>query len=728
MGFWSNLLGSFRGETVVFTPRVEHYGAADFAALMDPSAMTAAQMWKTQPHFRTVVSFMARNIAQLGLHSFERVDETDRRRDRTSALAQTLRSPDGVMTEFELKFALVGDLCLYDRAYWLATESSDTASGWMLRRLPPTWVEPVMKNAWDVGEYRVYMTPDGQPTKVPADHILAFPGYHPGKMAGSSPTVDALRETLMEQVEASKYRSQVWKRGGRVSSVLERPKDAPEWSAEAREAFREDWYAKYTGRGSKAGGTPILEDGMTLRRVDFNAQEQQYVEAAKLSLVTVASAYHINPTMIGQNDGANYSNVREFRKMLYGDTLGPLIAQIEDRINTFLVPRMSMDPARFYVEFNISEKLQGNFEEQAAVMSTATGRPWMTADEARGRFNMPALGDDASELVTPLNVLIGGQASPRDGVTAGGGGSAALTGDDLKQRVDAAAALIRSGFDPAGALEAVGLDPIQHLGLLPVTVQKPIQPAEDVDDALVEEITEGGKAHPTAVRFRKDSTTSPTHVKAQPAAEHEKAAQQVLVRFFKRQRATVLSALGAKADGAQWWDEERWNDELSADLLALSMSVTAAVGAETLKGLGIDPDTYSEAQTVEFLKAVAASRAGAINSTTRDQIKAALAADTAPAHVFDVAETSRAEKGGTTLATTLAAFAVTEAAKQVGRPQTTKTWVVTSSNPRSSHAAMAGETVPVDDVFSNGMAWPGDPVAGAEEVANCMCSVEITIP
>ena len=63
--------------------------------------------------------------------------------------------------------------------------------------------------------------------------------------------------------------------------------------------------------------TPILEEGMTLQRIDFSASEQQFVEAAKLSLVTVAAAFHVNPTMIGQNDGANYSNVREFRRMLF---------------------------------------------------------------------------------------------------------------------------------------------------------------------------------------------------------------------------------------------------------------------------------------------------------------------------------------------------------------------------------------------------------------------------
>ena len=315
MAFWQNLLSSFRGVDL-YTPNVTHIGPEDLEALLDPDKMTASALWSTQPHFRTVVSFLARNIAQLGLHTFERVDETDRQRDRTSVLARSLADVDGTMTAFELIYSLVGDLALYDRAYWWATTSSQMPSGWMLRRLPPTWVQPVMADVWTVKEYKAFIKPNGAPVVIPAENILAFPGYNPGKVVGYSPAVDSLRQTLQEQVEAAIYRGQVWKRGGRVSAVLERPANAPKWSDPARDAFREDWYSKFTGRGPKAGGTPLLEDGMTLRRIDFNAQEQQFVEAAKLSLVTVAAAFHVNPTMIGQNDGANYSNVREFRKML----------------------------------------------------------------------------------------------------------------------------------------------------------------------------------------------------------------------------------------------------------------------------------------------------------------------------------------------------------------------------------------------------------------------------
>lgn len=644
MAFWDFL----RREQPVafFTPNVTHIGADEIGA-MALGDLTPAQMWATQPHLRTVVSFLARNIAQLGLHTFER-DGEDRKRDRTSPFAATMRRPNSDQTAYDLVFALVGDLSLYDRAFWLTVADPDSPSGWTFRRLPPPWVTVVPRDVFGAKSYRV-LSPGGDSVDVAADEILAFTGYHPSNPRKGSPTVEALKGTLQEQIEASKYRSQVWKRGGRVSAVLQRPAGSPPWSNEAREAFREDWYAKYTGKGSHAGGTPILEDGMTLNRIDFNAQEQQFVEAAKLSFATVASAFHVNPTMVGILDNANYSNVREFRRMLYGDTLGPLIAQIEDRINTFLLPRLGMDNARHYAEFNIAEKLQGSFEEQAAVMQTLVGAPLMTRNEGRAKFNLPAI-DGGDALVTPLNVLIGGQASPTD-----------------------------SGSQNLGPKSAA----------LPST--KGVAALQ----------------------------------KAATDAQRDKIAE-VLAAFFARQGKSVLSALGA---GREWWDADRWDAELSDDLLRVTHTLADLLGKGEAERLGF-PDAYDPDQTVAFLRAVAERRAKAINETTKAQLDDALAdPDAEPAHVFEVATESRASGVGALVATAVAGFAAREAGQQIAQREgvtPTKTWVVNSRNPRSSHVGMAGESVPIDEPFSNGMQFPGD-YGDASEVAGCQCSLDISI-
>lgn len=646
MGFWSNVFSRLNGGGVtVFSPRVTYVGAGE-AYSLDPSELTAARMWRTQPHLHTVVDFLARNTAQLGLHCFLREGESDRRRDRDSALAKTLGYVDGTMTTYELIYTLVGDLALYDRAYWLFVASESSPSGYMLRRLPPSWVEPVAKNAWEVDYFQVWAGGSAEPAKIPVENVISFPGYSPTSPLGCSPAVESLRGTLMEQLDAAEYRRTVWKRGGRVSAVLERPIGAPPWSDGAREAFREDWRAKYTGSGDKVGGTPILEDGMKLQRVDFSAHDQQYVEAAKLSLVTVASAFHVNPTMIGHNDGANYSNVREFRKMLYGDTLGPILARIEDRLNAFLAPVLAGDG--YYVEFNTKEKLRGSFEEQAASLQASTGAPWMTRNEARATQNLPAL-DGGNELITPLNVLIGGQASPLD-----------------------------SGS--------------QNRRAAPAPMAK----------ALVE------------------------GVKERATDSEQDDAAGVFAKFFARQRRALASKLGAKS--ADWWDQGRWDRELSGDLLAYALGVSVAVAERVIDDLGEDPAGYDVGRTKNFLKKVTERIAGQVNQTTYLALEDALGEEDsgeAVTGVFDIAESSRAEKAGITLATTVASFATAEAGKQVLGPRAYKRWVVNSSNPRASHAAMNGEEVPIDEPFSNGLMWPGSFDGDVDEVAGCQCSIEV---
>jgi HK97 family phage portal protein len=393
---------TFQGQEIVVS-----YGQMHDEVL----GMHPAEVWRTQPHLRTVVTFMARNIAQLGLHTFQRAGETDRQRIRDGAVAATLRRPNANTTSFELVYGLVADLALYDVGYWHFRLDADAESGWSIYRLPPDWVTPQGGDAFSYKTYRVQANGGASWVDLPAESVIDFHGWNPTDPRYGSSPVAALKAILAEQMMAVKYRQGVWQRGGKVSAVITRPQGAV-WSPEARESFRADWNSKYTGDGPAVGGTPILEDGMTINKLDFNAHEQQFVEAAKLALTTVASVYHVNPTMIGVLDNANYSNVREFRKMLYGDTLGPVIAMIEDRINTFLVPKL--DPRDgLYVEFNIAEKLQGNFEEQAQALQASVGAPYMLRSEARALSNLPAI-EGADELIVPLNVLVGGQASPQD--------------------------------------------------------------------------------------------------------------------------------------------------------------------------------------------------------------------------------------------------------------------------------------------------------------------------
>ena len=365
-----------------------------------------AEIWRTQESVRTVVSFLARNVAQLGLHFYERVGDADRRRLNDHPLTRLLRRPNDYTSRYRLISGLVHDFSIYDNAYWLKIRTDDGRDG--LVRIPPQIVTPHGNN---------WLTPDGfkvdgnSGVKIyPREQVVYFRGYGLDRDIGISP-LESLRRTLREEFAASEMREQVMRNGARMSGYLERPKDAPDWSDAARDRFRKSWQAQYSGNGPGAGGTPILEDGMQFKAVSQTARDLQYIESRKLTREEVAAAYFVPPPMVGLLDNATFSNITEQHKMLYQDCLAPLLTMIEEELELQLVGDFEPEPDRFYVEFNLREKLTGSFEERADAIQKAVGGPTMTVNEARALDNRPPI-DGGDALIRPLNVTANGDQDP----------------------------------------------------------------------------------------------------------------------------------------------------------------------------------------------------------------------------------------------------------------------------------------------------------------------------
>ncbi|WP_425729595.1 phage portal protein [Gordonia sp. DT219] len=356
---------------------------------------------------RTTVSFLARNIAQLGIHAFRRKGDTDRERlDRDHPLSRVMLQPSEVVTRYRLMDALVHDLAIFDRAYWLKIGSAAQPA---VVRIPPTLVTPKGDNWISPAVFEVKGAKGKR--EFPADRLVYFRGYGGVDDFGTSP-LEALRQILAEENAGSKARTEVLRNGARVSGYLERPADAKPWSAEARGRFKRGWQAQYAGDGPQAGGTPILEDGMKFTAAAQSAKDLQYLEVRKLTREEVASVYHVPPPMVGILDKATFSNITEQHKMLYQDTLGPWLQMFAEEISLQLIPDIAPGEVdELYVEFNLREKLSGSFEERAAQMQTSVGGPWMTINEARALDNRPPI-DGGDELIKPLNLTQNGDKEP----------------------------------------------------------------------------------------------------------------------------------------------------------------------------------------------------------------------------------------------------------------------------------------------------------------------------
>lgn len=387
-------------------------------SLRGMSKLSPEKAWKTQPSLRKVVGFIARNVASVPLKVFERLEDNDRRRAAGSPAERAMRQPQRFRSGFKLMERITIDKCLYDR--WCIVLTPDGVP----HRIPPRALV-IESNALDeitfVGVNIANRTVDL--TELP---IALGTGWNAWSGDGVSP-LSTLEAILQEQSNAVEWRKRLWDERPKFSGIVKRPANAPKWG----EAQRQRWVETFREfRDGKVGGAPIFEDGMDWEdwSTTISPVDALDIEGRKLTDAEVASAFYVPPELVGAREGT-FSNIAAFRQMLFGPTLGPHFEEFEQAFNSEIIPALAAGD-QFYAEFDRQAAINGSLIEQAKVISTSVGGPWMTRAEARGMQNLPKL-DGTEELITPLNVLVGGQASPQDGLTGGtGDGRGIAEGED----------------------------------------------------------------------------------------------------------------------------------------------------------------------------------------------------------------------------------------------------------------------------------------------------------
>lgn len=356
-------------------------------------------MYRNHMNVRICVDFLARNVAHLGLHIYTRGKDNDRERVRNHPAALVLKRPmpaEYKVSQFQMIEAAVADTSISGNGYLLKHRNGD-GKVIALQRVP--YMLMSAKGTWSPTGYTIGVI---EKEFKPQD-VIHFRFYNPeNSTVGISP-LEGLREVLAEEWEKSKYTSGFWRNAARISGVIERPIEAKEMSEAAARNFRQQWQEMYSGEGN-SGKTALLEEGMSFKPISFSPKQTEYIESKKLNREECARAFHIPPPMVGILDRATFSNITELHKSLYSDVLGPLCARLEGDWNLQYLSDFE-DLKDAYVEFNIAEKLQGDFAQQAEQMRQAVGVPYMTPNEGRAILNLPRLKNPmADTLVTPLNM------------------------------------------------------------------------------------------------------------------------------------------------------------------------------------------------------------------------------------------------------------------------------------------------------------------------------------
>lgn len=627
--------------------------------------MKAKELYQTQDNLQAVVNFLANSIAQLPLKVYVRNGETDRERDRDSIAAKLLWRPNSDQTSFEFIRALAIEYFVFGSVFVWVLPDADSESGLQLRIVPTEWIQTYgnESNAYAPNVIRICTRTGESAFDVPRDEFVQFRTYSAGSPGGYLSPISALRQTLSEQVEAGRFRRQLWRSSGRFNAQIIRPKDVAPWNDEQKKKFATAFREAWGSGGSKAGSIPIMEDGMEIKPYATSWKEAEWSQSVILTREAVAAAYGINPSLIWHSNTQTYASAKDNARALYADCLGPVIQMLQQRINSFLLPMIGAT-SETYVEFDLTEKLKGSFEERASILQASVGAPWLTRNEARADNNLPPV-EGGDELIIPLNVAEGGQASPQD--TQG------------------------------GAYNYPGVD----------NQAKKLEPCSC-------------KACKTEMELR---------IKGKSDKEDDELVTATLVKFFKRQAKSVIPKIGADSDNfwdAERWDKELAED-LEPVLTQISdkhgKEAAAVLGAEY--GVEVTRNYIKAASKARAKKININTLAKIVKDLDEEEPDTAHVFETRE-NTADVLGRSAAGSIASFAIAEAAHQAISDGVPSVVGKIVEKEWV-TGANARPSHAAMNGERVPIDADFSNGQHWPGEDIGDPDESCGCNCTTEVVI-
>lgn len=382
------------------------------------------------------IRVISEDVASLPLIVYRR---DGRKRDRAtdSPFYRLLHdAPNPEMTSFVFREVMQSHLLSWGNAY---AEKEVNAQGrtialWPLR---PDRMEVTWEHGRRAYHYRPTNTSASIP--VPAARIFHIPGLGFDGLVGYS-VLKMARETLGQSIALRDYGGRVVANDARPGMALSHPATLSET---ARQNIQDSW--EKAAREKGPGRVALLEEGLDVKEFGFPPEDIQFLESQQWQVTEVARWLRLAPHKLGDLSRATFSNIEEQNIDHVTSTIRPWCVRWEQQLAKDVVTI----PDEF-AEHLMDALLRGKTLERAMAWQVKVQNKAAVPNEWRESDNQNPVPWGDLPLETPNN-------------SAGG--------VSVPEAVNAAGTLIRSGFDPAAALVAVGLDPITHLGLLPVTLQ-----------------------------------------------------------------------------------------------------------------------------------------------------------------------------------------------------------------------------------------------------------------
>ncbi|MBR0945959.1 phage portal protein [Bradyrhizobium liaoningense] len=375
---------------------------SDWQALIDQSAQTAAGIMVSPlkalecPTVAAAMRIRVETLGSCGLFLYRRGADDERSRADDHPMYRLLHDrPNPWTSSSALVMQLETDVIAEGAGYAYANRIGGRIIE--LIRLDPRKVVEKQDSVTMEPLYE-YTSAVGGVTRYRWDEILHIQGSIQFGNHPSAPRLSAIRQGrqaigLAMALEA--HAARLLANGARPSGALST--GGKKLDDVAFERLKSSWKAGHSG--SNAGGTAILEDGVTFTPITFSSVDLEFNSMRIFQTVDIGRCLGVPPSMIFEMGRATWANSEEMAQAFLTFTLLGRCKLWQGAISRLLTAE---EQATLYPEFEVDSLVKADLAARYAAFTAACGGPFLTANEVRATDNRPGI-EGGDKLRPPAN-------------------------------------------------------------------------------------------------------------------------------------------------------------------------------------------------------------------------------------------------------------------------------------------------------------------------------------
>lgn len=329
------------------------------------------------------VSAISETIASLPLALYQRTADDGRDIARNHPLYKALHdSPNEIQTALEFREQMTAAMLLRGNAYARIIRWSDG----QVRQLIPLAPDRVTVLYLDNGRAGYEVTDRaGKVERLVQDDVFHLRHRSDDGVVGISP-IARCKQVLELAIAERDHGVDTFRNGAKLLGVLKAP---GRLNKEQRTALAQSW------QQYKAGGTPVLDDGMDYSTVSMTLEDAEWIAARQFSTEEVCRIFRVPPTVAGDLRHGNYSNSVEMARQFVTLTLKRHLVAWEQAISKQLLTEAGR--STYFAEHSVEGLLRGDSTARSAFYQSALQNEWMTIEEVRQLENLPRLKNENTQ-------------------------------------------------------------------------------------------------------------------------------------------------------------------------------------------------------------------------------------------------------------------------------------------------------------------------------------------